>query len=246
MMVEKPKGDQWQTLVIALPLLLAIVGVLMYAEMTAPPVAEVCEQVSTTPVVLPQEEGDDVATIKFGNGAEPLTTVLPDSTPYLTTFHVKTGATAGVWVTTTAGGVGISDPWPATLTKDSETESDYLCMYAVLDKTTLEVQHLYSNINPSNDCSFKMGIYDTSGNFIVGSEVIYYAVDEPAAWVKFPLLLHPALSDETDYWLVAWVSSPDIVDGQGIGPYEAPAAGVVLPLIKGASDMAAGNSRLIQ
>ena len=244
MMVEKPKRDEWQTLVIALPLLLALVGVLMYAEMTAPPVAEVVEQASTMPEA--QEEGDDVSKLAIGNY------LTGDSwfSMTVTWWYANNYTFPNGVPTASYGGLPTGIPVPEDPTSPQLVLPPRLYdAYVTYDSATKVPVNGFAYmkvVNADEGSQMVMHIYTLGGTLVASSD--NWTVEVGEGWHEFEFTTAGALVNGVEY-LIA-VGSNAVNDGVLIHcttdftkytPPPTPGSGAVLPLIKTESDMAEGT-----
>ena len=247
MMVEKPKRDEWQTLVIALPLLLAIVGVLMYAEMTRPPVEDVVEQASTPKVT--QEEGEDVSYLGSGASGDSWWDGT-DLGTYGTAFPFPSGTPSVSYFDTVVDPIPTS-PDPA-ISLGLEGPARLYDAYIRLDGGDKPITG-HANLRTvavSGGGKVGMCVYDASDYSVVAqSDVWTFTTAE--GWHEFTFAGAPALVGGKTYIIAILMDFPTVVDTldirlstdfeRYIPPPPPGPGGAVLPLIKTESDMAEGT-----
>ena len=245
MMVEKPKRDEWKTLVIALPLLLAIVGVLMYAEMTAPPVAEVVEPASTVPEA--QEEGEDVSKLAVGNyltgdswwGMDVTwwyanNYTFPDGVPNVSYGDFPTGIPTP------------EDPSSPQLILPARLYDAYIT-YDADTKVPVNGYAYVNVVNADQPSKMVMHVYTLGGTLVASSD--NWTVEVGEGWHEFTFVITEALVDDVEYLVAVGSNAVDDVvqlhcttDFAKYDPPPPPGpGGAVLPLIKTESDMAEGT-----
>ena len=255
MIGERPKREEWKTLVLVLPLACVMFGAWVWYEIQHP-CEDPCEQISTTPVATVPlvEEGDDVATISVGNTAEG-TTVPPYRGVLGNIIRIGSGMTPGLFYA-----LATPEPWtyawPANLSGFTPVlafDNALQCAYVVLDDATYQIDKIVVWIPSGVSWKHSVAITDASFNVIAKAPISTFPPDiEPAGgWVEFAMTEVVLLSENTDYWLVTYESSTSSSefrvtygDGNGgNGGNGGDGTSNVLPLLKTNSGSEAGLLR---
>ena len=236
MIIEKPKRDDWKTLLIMLPTLLVFVGVMI---LMPPTCSKQCEQISTTPVATVPlvEEGDDVSTLKIGNN---LGSTRDDGMGFVfgNLVPVVSGVIADAW--TMDPNAGVPEPWPANMVTDSSAYPiGKLALYVTVDSETLVADAMYANVVVPAAASVHAAIY-TEALELVAAATPQNAGPSSYDWIECPFAAPPMLVDGHSYWFMVYVNGDmaGAVRGEATGFPDA-----VLPLLKTNSGSEAGLLR---
>ena len=206
-----------------------------------------------------QEEGPEMATGILGwFGPGDGWTEIPDGVMWGTGYPFVSGNPSRSFYDSFAG-TPLTWPDPASLkaTTPPYMHDEYI-LYNETSKIPLRGFAYLKCLKAKPEAlNLSMAVYALDGT-LKASAASLSIPSSITGWIEFPFTWAEALTDGVEYALVIGkraLSAENTVYIQGttnFANYVAPVppppdvGGVVLPLIKGASDMAAGNSRLIQ
>ena len=199
-------------------------------------------------VEVAQEVGDDVSTINVGNG-EGL--VFSDTYQAVVGSQIPALSGASGQAYSAAVAPAMPYPWPVNrpaMIDINPVQAPVVFIYMTLNASSLEAKSIHVHVESHEGGDATAAVYSSGDALLASSAKLTFPSQPSGGWLDFPLLSQPVIEDGKDYWLVAWIDTTTggVSYGTEVDPPLPPPPGTVLPLIKGASDMAAGNSRLIQ
>ena len=238
MIVEKPKREDWKTLVILLPLLLTMVGVMLYEDMKHP-CEDPCEQISTTPVATVPlvEEGDDVS--KFGyNGFGVAWDAIEDIGWQGTAFEFPVNESVAMyWDIATVIPLW-EDPSSNMILNPTSFRS---AVYVTYSGDTPEKAYAYMDITAVSGAGrVSMAIYDDAAN-LMGKTNWVTLTETGTGWYEFTFDSSFQLVDGETYIIAIGASFNAVLDIFSVA--DGAPGGTVLPLLKTNSGSEAGLLR---